>query len=189
MASPAIATFAANNPDVYAAFAGTIDAAGLQRIMGAAGVAVQNGFTHVHLLFESSGGTVADGICLYNFIRNLPLKLTIYNSGNVGSIAVIAFLGAHSRKASANSTFMIHRTYTPAQNASAQKLPGITKSLSLDDKRTEDVLRQHTKLQPSQWAEIDKGDFFLSAQEALNVGLVDEIADFVPPPGALLSGI
>ena len=189
MASPGIATFAAKSPNVYTAFSGSIDTAGLQRIMNAAGVAVQNGFTNIHLLFESTGGAVGDGICLYNFLRTLPLKLTIYNGGTVASIAAIAFLGAQSRKASANAIFMIHRTYTPSQSASAKNLPGITKSLSLDDERTEDILRQNIKLQPSHWDEIAKGDLFLSAQEALSVGLIDEIADFVPAPGALLSGI
>ena len=48
---------------------------------------------HVHLLFQSNGGTVGDGLCLYNFFRSLPISLTFYNTGSVASVAAIAYLG------------------------------------------------------------------------------------------------
>src|SRR5207249_2269497 len=44
-----------------------------------------------------------------------PVELTAYNSGTVASGAVIAFLGAKKRKASASATFMLHRTMGTAQ--------------------------------------------------------------------------
>src|SRR5215217_2667776 len=53
---------------------------------------------HVHMLFQSNGGTVCDGVCLYNFFRSLPISLTLYNTGSVAPVAVVAYLGAHERK-------------------------------------------------------------------------------------------
>jgi ATP-dependent Clp protease protease subunit len=73
------------------------------RLLGNLNGATQGGVTELHLLIQSSGGMVGDGISLYNFFRSLPLDLHVYNTGTVASIAAIAFLGAKRRYTSANS--------------------------------------------------------------------------------------
>src|SRR5690348_14907235 len=99
-------------PVVYAMYIGNIDQEASQRLASAFATASANGVTEVHLLFQSTGGVIGDGICLHNLFQTLPFDLTLYNTGCVASIAVIAYLGAKSRKSSAYATFMIHRTQT-----------------------------------------------------------------------------
>jgi ATP-dependent Clp protease protease subunit len=94
------------------------------------------------LLFQSNGGLVGDGICLHNFFRALPIELTLYNVGSIASIAVTAYLGAKHRKASAYAAFMLHRTYASPQAATSDRLHAIAQSVSLDDERTEAILRR-----------------------------------------------
>jgi len=74
---------------VYATFAGPIDQQTLPRIFQNFAGATQRGVRELHLLFQSTGGVVGDGISLYNYIRTLPLDLHIYNTGAVHSIAVL----------------------------------------------------------------------------------------------------
>jgi ATP-dependent protease ClpP protease subunit len=81
-------------------------------------------------------------ICLYYFFKALTIDLTIYNVGWVQSISLIAYLGAKKRKTSSRATFMMHRTSGGAQPATAVRLKGITKSLTLDDARTESRMAQ-----------------------------------------------
>jgi ClpP protease-like protein len=81
-------------------FVGTIDQASFQRVIAGIAAAMANKVQEVHLLFQSTGGTVADGICLYNFLHRLPVEISLYNVGTVASIGALAYLGAKIRPGS-----------------------------------------------------------------------------------------
>lgn len=169
--------------EVYAVFAGAIDQPTVQRIFaGVAGVTAGK-IGHVHLLWQSMGGNVADGICLYNFFRTLPVDLTLYNVGSVASAACIAYLGAKHRKTSAHATFMIHRTQSVPQIATAERLQALAHSVALDDERIEAILRGHMKLPEEKWAVHQATDLWLSAKEAVDSNLAQAIGEFAPPIG------
>ena len=93
--------------EVYFVFCGIIDQNSVNRIFNTLAVVTnpQNHVVHVHLLFQSTGGFVGDGFCLYNFFKSLTVDLTIYNVGSVQSAATIAFLGAKKRKTSARAVY------------------------------------------------------------------------------------
>jgi ATP-dependent Clp protease protease subunit len=176
-------------PVVYAVFSDNINQATVQRIFFNFAVGMANKVTHIHLLFQSSGGFVGDGICLYNFFKSLPIDLTIYNVGAVQSAAVISYLGAAKRKTSSRAIFMVHRTTIGAQTATAARLKGTTKMLSLDDVRTESILREHLKLADEEWTALDYQDVFFSGEEATKNGIADEIGEFSPPSGTQIFNI
>lgn len=113
--------------EVYASLVGRIDEASVQRITQnlSPGTAPTANISRLHVLFQSSGGIVGDGVFLYNYFRSFPIELIFYNSGTIASIGVVAFLGAQGRKASASATFMIHRTSYNSQAASAAVLGGL----------------------------------------------------------------
>ncbi len=138
---------------------------------------------HVHVLFQTAGGYIGDGVFLYNFFRTIPIELTLYNGGQISSAGVIAFLGAGHRKTSPNATFMIHRSTNTAQFATSSKLQHIAKSLILDDQRCETILRNHTNLPPELWTEIEHRDLYVSGEEAVSFNIADGIGEFSPPAG------
>ena len=78
--------------ELYGMFAGPIDQAAAQRISNAMTLAINNGVEGIHLLFQSGGGNVGDGIYIFNLFRSLPISLTLYNAGSIASVAVIAYL-------------------------------------------------------------------------------------------------
>src|SRR5713101_5441023 len=123
--------------EVYAVYCGGIDQAGAQKIVHSLTAAIGANVKHIHVLFQSAGGYVGDGVFLYNFFRTIPIQLTLYNVGQVSSAGVIAYLGAKGRKTSPRATFMFHRSTNSPQFATATKLEKIAKSLILDDERTE----------------------------------------------------
>jgi ATP-dependent Clp protease, protease subunit len=175
---------------MYATLAGPVDAQMVQRVFGSMSIAVNNGIKTVHLLLQSQGGFVSDGICLYNYFRKLPMKVVAYNAGSVMSVAVIVFLAAEKRKASSSATFMIHKTQIASgAGTTANQLRILSNSLSIDDQRTEKILREHTHLPESQWEARERGDLNLTADEALGCGLVDAIEDFSTPEGAKLYNV
>lgn len=168
--------------EVWALFAGPIDQQTVQRVTGSISTASLKNVSSIHLLFQCTGGGIGEGIALYNMFRALPMDLTIYNSGSVASIGVIAYLGAKKRKTSAHATFMIHRTQTTTQSADTEKLIALAKSAVLFDGSMEAILREHVEMTPERWNHFNHNDLWFSAQEAVKSGLAHEIAEFAPPP-------
>lgn len=175
--------------DAYVVFAGTIDQNAVQKMFNSLTGAISANIGHVHLLFQSFGGTVGDGVCLYNFFKFLPINLTIYNSGSVQSIATLAFLGAKNRKASANATFMIHKTRISPQHATASVLDAVTDGIRLDDDRTEAIFKNNLTIPRKKWLVHGYADLWFSANDAKEIGLIHEIGDFSPPIGAKVYNI
>ncbi len=164
--------------EAYAVFSDHVNQASVQRIFNALAGGMANKIQHVHLLFQSVGGIVGDGICLYNFFKSLPIDLTIYNAGAVQSIALVAYLGAKRRKTSSRAVFMMHRTSSGAQPATAARLKGVAKSLTLDDERTESILREYITLSEEEWDKFDNQDVFSSGEEA---GFKYTASSYFPP--------
>lgn len=57
---------------------------------------------------HSLGGSVADAIYLYNYLKHLPFKIATHNAGEVTSAAVIVYLAGNTRTAEKVSKFVIH---------------------------------------------------------------------------------
>lgn len=175
--------------EVYGIFCDQVSQDSVKRISASCSFASQNNIKTIHLIFQSTGGFVGDGICLYNIFRALPIDLVLYNCGTVSSIAALAFLGASKRKASAGAAFMLHRTTASPQSASAGVLNAFTESVALDDKRTEAIYRAHLNLSADKWQGMNNHDIWFSAEEAIKAGFVDEIGDFSPPKGTKIYAI
>jgi ATP-dependent Clp protease, protease subunit len=176
-------------PEVYLTFCSGIDQASVGRLMLAFNIATQRGAECIHMLFQSTGGTVGDGVCLYNFFRTFPIKLTLYNVGSVQSIAAVAYLGAKERVTSANAIFAFHRTSISPQYAMAFALKNYAETVGIDDRRTEEILRFHVKWGDEKWAHLDRADLWVSAQEAVDFRIADKIGDFSPPPGTVIYNV
>ncbi len=176
--------------ELYATLAGRFDEELVQRLFKQLASAVSCGVQSLHLMIQSTGGIINDGIAVYNYIRCLPLDITTYNTGSVQSIAVIAFLAAKKRKASRSATFMLHKaTFYSGGPTTSFQLSAATQSLMVDDDRIERILKEYINMPAEKWEVHRFVDLFITADEALAFGLIDEIADFAPPPGATLINI
>jgi ATP-dependent Clp protease protease subunit len=169
--------------EMHAVYAGAIDTSALERIFKGCTAAINANVPRLHLLMQSAGGFVGDGVCLYNFFRAMPIPLTLYNAGGLQSIATLAFLGAKQRKANASASFMVHRTHMSPEGANADSLRASANLAILDDERTENILRQHLTFPDELWLRHRYEDIFISAQDAVRYGLATAVGDFAPPLG------
>lgn len=170
-------------PEVYAVFCGGIEQATAQKIVNGLTNAMALKVKHVHALFQSAGGYVGDGVFLYNFFRSVPIELTFYNVGQISSAGIVAYLGAGHRKTTRTATFMLHRSTNSPQFATAEGLNHTAKSLVLDDERTESIIKNHVNFPPDLWDKLKYHDVYLSGEEAVKVGIADQIGEFSPPSG------
>lgn len=141
----------------------------------------------VYLLMSTPGGSVMNGMNLYNVLKAMPFKLTTHNVGNVDSIGNAIFLAGDSRYAAPHSTFMFHGVGfdVPAgarfeEKLLRERLAGIM----ADQKRIGAIIEERTQLTPEQVEGLFREASTKDATYAASVGIVDEIRDVEIPPGA-----
>ncbi len=174
----------------FATFSGTIDQNSLTRIFNSFNATTQQSYSEIHLLFQSAGGVVGDGVCLFNFFDMFPLRLYIYNMGTVASIAVLAFLGARYRFTNAHATFTICKSRFPAQAATdAKGHRAIADQALLEDKRVEAILKARTQIPAKRWKQHALHDVVFDAQQSVQFGIAKAIGDFQPPVGSQVFNI
>lgn len=161
----------------------------VEALMGITSDLVNRGHRELYLALSSPGGSVSDGVALYNYLRSLPVKLTTHNIGSVNSIGNIVFLAGSRRLACAHTTFMFHGVSLQTQAPQAFERKSLREHLSSiesDEKRIAGIVAERTKLTQSA---ID--NFFLeaktlSAEDAVADSIVHEIAQLSVPQGCPL---
>lgn len=176
--------------EAWFTLSGDVNSDMVHRVFEAVSHMTDDGIDVAHVLVQSNGGYVSDGLCLYNFLSNAPVEFVMYNGGAVASIAVILYLSGTRRYASETARFMVHKSHaTASPGARPDALNIIVEGLRADDARTESILRKHIELAPEQWAIHQYSDLHLTARDAKIAGMISDIGDFAPPKGAHLSNI
>ncbi len=170
------------SPVGYGTFCDEINQDSVNRIFANLDKASQLGVRIIHLLFQSPGGNVSAAVALYQYFLHLPFELHIYNPSAVCSAAIVPFVGAEHRYASEHAGFVIH----PAQSQDPTPLDAVghqtaSTLLTFDDSRSQAIIKSRTQIPASKWT---ANDVLVSAQEALQFGLVHAMSDFQPPKGA-----
>jgi ATP-dependent Clp protease protease subunit len=169
---------------------GDVNDAMVRRMFDANAQMALEGVQVAHLLLHSHGGYISDGLCLYNVLSASPVRYVRYNAGVVASIAVTLFLAGEQRYASETARFMIHKSHaSPGSGIGADELAVVVEGLRADDSRTESIIRKFLQLTPRQMQVHARTDLHMTAHDALHAGLIDEIRDFSPRPGAPLINI
>jgi ATP-dependent protease ClpP protease subunit len=78
---------------------------------------VTSGTKEIQILFSSSGGQVDEGFALYNFLRALPVKLTMHAIGKVDTIGLAVFLAGERRLCSPDTMFLFHEIASASAGA------------------------------------------------------------------------
>ena len=68
---------------------GDVNSDMVHRMFDAVAAMTEDGIDTAHVLLQSNGGYVSDGLCLYNFMASSPIRFVMYNAGAVASIAVV----------------------------------------------------------------------------------------------------
>ena len=176
--------------EAWYTLSGDVNDAMVRRMFDANAQMAADGVQVAHLLLHSHGGYISDGLCLYNVLSASPVRYVTYNAGVVASIAVTLFLAGEQRYASETARFMIHKSHaSPGSGIGADELAVVVEGLRADDSRTESVMRKFLQFTPRQMQVHARTDLHLTAHDALHAGLIDEIRDFSPRPGARLISI
>ena len=139
----------------------------------------------IHFYINSPGGSVTAGMAIYDTMQMIRPDVRTYCIGQCASMgAWLLAAGAKGKRyALPNSRIMIHQPLGGATGQATDIEIQALEIIKIKEKMTE-LLAHHTgKSIKEVSADIDR-DFFLSAEQALAYGLVDEIARPAPKKAA-----
>ena len=135
----------------------------------------------LNLVISSGGGSVTEGMAIADLIANYPEETTATGIGLVASIATVVLMSADKVKMTENAFMMIHRPWSYTMG-NADELEATAELLDKMEAKLLDIYTASViKRKGSQdnlenkITEMMAAETWLTAQEALEFGFIDEI--------------
>jgi ATP-dependent protease ClpP protease subunit len=135
---------------------------------------------NVNLFINSPGGDAFSGLALADQIERAKregFRVIAHASGIVASAAVPVFAVCDERLAAPGTIFMVHETsiWKWPGRETASDIRSQNRLMSLLRERYIQKLTRYSKLDRSQWEDLEYKTTWFSAEKAKNWGLVDKI--------------
>ena len=132
----------------------------------------------IHLYINSPGGHVTSGLAVYDTMQFMTCDVNTYCIGQAASMGAVLLAGGTKGKRFSlpNANIMVHQLLGGAEGQATDMEIRVRHMLDLK-KRLNGILSKHTG---KSIKEVDKAcdrDNFMSAQDAKDFGLVDEVVE------------
>jgi len=130
----------------------------------------------INVYINSPGGSVTAGLAIYDTMQFIKCDVATYCVGQAASMgAVLLSAGTKGKRfVLPNSRVMIHQPWGGVQGAASDISIQATEILKLRD-RINEILAYHTGQSLDKIQKDTDRDYFMSAQESKDYGLVDEV--------------
>jgi ATP-dependent Clp protease protease subunit len=137
---------------------------------------MEDGKKDLNLYINSPGGSVTAGLAIYDTMQFLTCDVTTYCLGMAASMAAVLLCAGTKGKRFAlpNSDIMIHQVSGGAQGQASDVERQVDYMFKLK-KRLIKIISQHTGKSEEQVRLDSDRDYYMSAAEASDYGLVDEV--------------
>jgi ATP-dependent Clp protease protease subunit len=130
----------------------------------------------VHIYINSPGGSVSDGMAIYDTLNFMQCDIVTYCLGMAASMSTVLLAAGTKGKRFAlpNSRIMIHQ---PSGGAGGQTsdISIAAKEILRWRKTINDILAKHSDKTADQVEKDSDRDYYMTADEAKDYGLVDEV--------------
>ncbi len=134
----------------------------------------------INLYINSPGGSVFDGIAMYNTLRGAKAEVIVEVTGLAASAASVVMLAGDVRRMAESSFLMIHDPWDMTMG-SAEVHRIKSDRLSMYAAKIASIYERHTDLTADQAQEMmsmDKGDgTWFDSEEAIELGFVGEVTE------------
>ncbi len=130
----------------------------------------------INVYINTPGGSVTAGLAIYDTMQFVKCDVATYCVGQASSMgAVLLCAGTKGKRhALPNSRIMIHQPWGGIQGAAEDISRQAKEILKMRDKINE-ILARHTGQQLERVQKDTDRDYFMSAQESKDYGLIDEV--------------
>lgn len=139
----------------------------------------------IHLYINSPGGSVSAGLAIYDTMQFVSCDVATYCIGQAASMgAVLLAAGAKGKRfALPNARIMIHQPLAGMQGTAEEILIHATEFKRIK-RRLNEILIKHTGQSMESIEKDTDRDRFMSAAEAVEYGLIDQVVESMPRPSA-----
>lgn len=134
--------------------------------------------TQINVRINSAGGSVFDGIAIYNTLVKNPARVIVDIDGLAASIASVVAMAGDEINIADNAMMMIHDPWTVASGSAGE----LRKTADLLDLLREQLLDTYDKRSSASRDDISlmmDDETWFTSQQALDFGLVDKVTDEV----------
>lgn len=150
--------------------------------------AIDDGVSPVQVAFNTNGGDLFEGVAIHNALSRLGERCTARIDALAASAGSVAVCGAHRVVMASNAILMIHNPYTWLEG-DAEELRRVADVL---DQAFEVIIAAYKAKSPdideTELRRLVNAESWLTAEEALALGLVDEIGSGVQVRACLGNG-
>lgn len=130
----------------------------------------------IKLYIDSPGGSLTGCYTIINAIELSKTPVITINTGCAYSAGFFVFIAGHNRLAYSLSSFLFHEgSTTTGDFVDAHKFRNHADFYSVQLKQLKEHVLRYTKITEEEYEKIKKDDYWLTAKEALEKGVVDEI--------------
>lgn len=129
----------------------------------------------INLYINSLGGSVLEGMAIYNQLLRHPAKVTAYIDGFACSIASVIAMSADKVVMPKSAVMMVHNMWTTI-SGNASELRKCADDLDLLNKISKNAYLEKSKgkISPEKLTELMDSETYLTAEQCIEYGLADE---------------
>lgn len=138
-------------------------------------LAAMNDVEEIEVHINSYGGEVAEGLAIYNALKQHPAKVKTFCDGFACSIASVIFMAGDERIMNESSLLMIHNAWTLAEG-NAEQLRKQADDLEKITQASVIAYKAHSNLSEEEIKALLDAESWLLPEEALEFGFATSIA-------------
>lgn len=123
----------------------------------------------INLSINSGGGSVFDGIAIYNMLKSHKATVNVYVEGLAASIASVIAMAGDTITMRSGSMMMLHMPWTLSQG-NAEEMRRTADTLGKTGDSIVDIYSERTGISPDNIRNIMNDETWLSAEEAVEQG-------------------
>ena len=144
------------------------------------GMLDQHAGQDVTIMLDSEGGSVLDGVAIYNAISQHEGSVTIHIDTLAASIATIIACAADKVVMNSNAKYFVHRAWTVAMG-NCKDFRSTAALLEMMDGDLADAYKAKTGMETEIILEMMDAETWMTAEQAVEHGFADEINDVREP--------
>lgn len=130
----------------------------------------------IRMVINSPGGSVLDGLAIYDTMREIEAPVHTQGYGLMASMGSLLLVAGDKRYAAPNSSIMIHQVSAGTKGTFTDMEVGQENTGRLY-KQLVDIYVAHTGIAEEEWYDLLKRDNWLSPEDAEKLNIIDKVME------------
>lgn len=131
----------------------------------------------ITMVINSPGGSVLDGLAIYDVMRAIRCPIRTICLGNAASMGAVLFIAGDQRDMLPHSKILIHDPLIPRTGGSALELKSVSDDLMRTRQIMAEIIADRSGKTVEEVLEATRKDAYMEAEQAVAWGLADRIID------------